>query len=99
MIARSALGCVDRTTRSSGSRTGFVSVRGPPKRANLARTREAVGMGLVGRSGAGAGAGAGTGAGTGAGAGVVPPGTPVTVSSLIASVYGPATDSIAWTVW
>ena len=28
---------------SSGSSTGFVSVRGPPKRANLALTRDAVG--------------------------------------------------------
>ena len=74
MIARSALGCEDRTVCSSGSSTGLVSVRGPPKRANLARTREDVGTGPGGWAGVG---------------GVIMPGTPVTISSLIGEVYGP----------
>ena len=51
MTDRSALGCVARTVRSSGSSTGLTSVRGPPKRASRARTREAVAIGRVGSSG------------------------------------------------
>jgi len=42
------LGCEDRTVRSNGCSTGSVSVRGPPNRANLALTRDDVGMGTVG---------------------------------------------------
>ena len=38
---------------SSGSSTGLVSVRGPPKRANLALTRDDVASELGGGSGVG----------------------------------------------
>ena len=64
MTDRSALGWVARTERSSGSRTGLTSVRGPPKRASRARTREAVAIGRVGSSGGADGTRAGGGAGS-----------------------------------
>jgi hypothetical protein len=53
MIDRSALGWAERTVLSRGSSTGFVSVRGPPKRANLALTRDAVGTEMLGGTGMG----------------------------------------------
>jgi hypothetical protein len=76
------LGCKDRTVLSSGSSTGFVSVRGPPKRANLALTREDVGTGLAGWSGVGGLCGR-----VGA-EGVAVPGTSGTFSWFIGPVYG-----------
>src|SRR5450631_158673 len=94
MIDRSALGCAERTLLSRGSSTGFVSVRGPPKRANLALTREEVGIGLVGSSGVKDLEGRGGVEGFG---GVAVPGTSGALSSLMGAVYGPYSDSMACT--
>src|ERR1035437_1699018 len=94
MTDRSALGCADRTVLSSGSSTGLVSVRGPPKRANLALTRDAVGTELVDCSGLG---GLGGLLGFGGVGGVVMPGTSGRLSWSIGAVYGPCTESIACT--
>src|SRR5664279_3545039 len=85
MIDRSALGCADRTVLSKGSSTGFVSVRGPPKRANLALTRDDVGTELVG------------GSAVGGFGGVAVPGNSGTLSWLMGAVYWPYSESMACT--
>lgn len=101
MIEMSALGWDDRTLRSSGSSTGLTSLRGPPKRANLARTRDEVGTELLGWSGFRVASDVGVAGGVGAAAGfgvaggfedvggfggVIMPGTPGAISSLIVAV-------------
>src|SRR5450759_3378339 len=91
MIDRSALGCADRTVLSKGSSTGFVSVRGPPKRANLALTRDDVGTELVGGPAVG-----GLYGGLGFG-GVAVPGNSGTLSWLMGAVYWPYSESMACT--